>query len=56
MGGHAFMNDWSAPQAVQFVERVAGLAYSRPQAEDAWNRILAFFDEHLASSWRPRPD
>ena len=41
MGGHAFMNDWSAPQALQFVERIAGLAYSCPEAEDVWDRILA---------------
>ena len=29
------------------IERVAGLAYSEPEAEDAWWRILAFFGEHL---------
>jgi carboxymethylenebutenolidase len=29
------------------VERVAGLAYSAPEAEDAWKRILALFGEHL---------
>ena len=45
--GHSFMNDFHAPSALQFVERVAGLAYSEPEAEDAWRRILAFFDSHL---------
>jgi carboxymethylenebutenolidase len=45
--GHGFMNDWRYPQVVQFVERIAGLSYSRPEAEDAWARILTFFDEHL---------
>lgn len=45
--GHSFMNDWDNPRAVQFVERIAGLSYSRPEAEDAWKRILAFFDQHL---------
>jgi carboxymethylenebutenolidase len=47
--GHGFMNDWSAPQVLQFVERIAGLAYSRPEAEDAWRRILDFFGLHLAA-------
>jgi carboxymethylenebutenolidase len=46
--GHGFMNDFSAPPALQFVERVAGLAYSEPDAEDAWERILTFFKTHLA--------
>jgi carboxymethylenebutenolidase len=46
--GHGFMNEWKTPSAVQFVERVAGLSYSRPEAEDAWMRILTFFKEHLA--------
>ncbi|MBV9514954.1 MAG: dienelactone hydrolase family protein [Mycobacteriaceae bacterium] len=45
--GHSFMNDFPTPSAVKIVERIAGLAYSEPEAEDAWRRILAFFDEHL---------
>ena len=45
--GHSFMNDWGTPAPLRFVERTAGLAYSRPEAEDAWRRILAFFGEHL---------
>jgi carboxymethylenebutenolidase len=45
--GHSFMNDWGTRQPLQLVERIAGLAYSQPEAEDAWARILAFFDEHL---------
>lgn len=45
--GHSFMNDWGTPRALQFVERIAGLAYSAPEAEDAWERILAFFWIHL---------
>jgi carboxymethylenebutenolidase len=45
--GHSFMNDFGAPRALQFVERIAGLAYSEPEAEDAWRRILAFFEEYL---------
>ncbi|MCT7661349.1 dienelactone hydrolase family protein [Mycobacterium deserti] len=45
--GHSFMNEWKTPSQLHFVERVAGLHHSSPQAEDAWRRILAFFDEHL---------
>jgi len=44
--GHSFMNEFPAP--IQLVERIAGLAYSEPEAEDAWRRILAFFEKHLA--------
>jgi carboxymethylenebutenolidase len=45
--GHSFMNDWGTPGPLKVIERVAGMAYSRPEAEDAWQRILAFFGEHL---------
>ena len=31
--------------------RVAGLGFHQPSAEDAWGRILRFFDAHL----RDRP-
>jgi len=41
------MNDWGYPPVVQFVERIAGLSYSQSEAEDAWTRILAFFDDDL---------
>lgn len=44
--GHSFMNRHNAgPLAV--LERVAGLNYHEPSAEDAWRRILRFFDVHL---------
>jgi carboxymethylenebutenolidase len=46
--GHSFMNKFGTPAPLQFVERIAGLAYSEPEAEDAWRRILAFFGEHLS--------
>jgi carboxymethylenebutenolidase len=36
------------PGRLRSVENLAGLAYSRPEAEDAWRRILTFFSEHLA--------
>lgn len=45
--GHSFMNDWGTPGPVKVVERITGMAYSAPEAEDAWQRILAFFDQHL---------
>ncbi len=44
--GHSFMNRHnSGPFAV--LERVAGFGYHHPSAEDAWARILRFFDRHL---------
>lgn len=45
--GHSFMNNWPTPAPLRVVERTAGLAYSEPEAEDAWRRITAFFAEHL---------
>lgn len=45
--GHSFMNNWGTSAALRAVERIAGLAYSEPEAEDAWRRILAFFSAHL---------
>jgi carboxymethylenebutenolidase len=46
--GHSFMNDFGAPAPLRLIENVAGLAYSEPEAEDAWVRILTFFGQHLA--------
>ena len=44
--GHSFLNRHNTgPFAV--LERVAGLSYHHPSAEDAWARILRFFDAHL---------
>jgi carboxymethylenebutenolidase len=44
--GHSFLNRHNTgPFAV--LERVAGLSYHHPSAEDAWARILRFFDTHL---------
>jgi carboxymethylenebutenolidase len=45
--GHSFMNEWGFPRPVPTLERVVGYNYSEPEAEDAWRRIFAFFDEHL---------
>jgi carboxymethylenebutenolidase len=44
--GHSFLNRHNAgPFGV--LEKVAGLAYHHPSAEDAWARILRFLDTHL---------
>ncbi len=44
--GHSFLNRHNAgPFGV--LEKVAGLDYHHPSAEDAWTRILRFFDAHL---------
>jgi carboxymethylenebutenolidase len=44
--GHSFLNRHnSGPLAV--LERVGGFSYHEPSAEDAWRRILRFFDQYL---------
>ncbi|OBB98545.1 dienelactone hydrolase family protein [Mycobacterium sp. 852002-40037_SCH5390672] len=44
---HSFMNDWRLPWPGRVVERIVRLSYSEPEAEDAWQRIVSFFKEHL---------
>ncbi|MGE0215844.1 dienelactone hydrolase family protein [Mycolicibacterium sp.] len=48
--GHSFMNDHALPAPVRVVSGVVGMGYSAPEAEDAWQRILAFFAEHLSAA------
>jgi len=48
--GHSFMNDHSVPAPIRFVAGIAGMAYSHPDAEDAWQRILNIFEEHLTQA------
>lgn len=49
--GHSFMNRHnSGPFGV--LERVAGFSYHEPSAQDAWARILRFFEEYLAAPAR----
>ncbi|MCU1693120.1 MAG: Carboxymethylenebutenolidase [Frankiales bacterium] len=44
--GHSFLNRHGlGPFAV--LERIAGFGYHEPSAEDAWSRVLRFFDLHL---------
>jgi carboxymethylenebutenolidase len=44
--GHSFLNrhDLGPGRAIL---RVAGIGYHEPSAEDAWGRILRFFEAHL---------
>ncbi|MEO7745627.1 MAG: dienelactone hydrolase family protein [Actinomycetota bacterium] len=42
--GHSFLNHHGAFAPL---ERVAGLGFDQAAADDAWARILAFFDHHL---------
>jgi carboxymethylenebutenolidase len=44
--GHSFLNRPNLGPAGPLL-RVAGIGYHGPSAEDAWGRILRFFDEHL---------
>jgi carboxymethylenebutenolidase len=44
--GHSFLNRNSGTMALVF-GKVFGAGYHGPSAEDAWQRILAFFDAHL---------
>jgi carboxymethylenebutenolidase len=43
---HSFLNRPHLRPAAPLL-RVAGIGYHAPSAEDAWGRILRFFDEHL---------
>jgi carboxymethylenebutenolidase len=45
--GHSFLNRHPFGPAGALL-RVGGVGYHGPSAEDAWARILAFFDTHLA--------
>jgi carboxymethylenebutenolidase len=47
--GHSFLNRHNlGPFTV--LERVAGLGFHEPSAEDAWARILRFLDRHLRTA------
>jgi carboxymethylenebutenolidase len=45
--GHCFMNDPQIRGPLRVVQSIARMSYSAPEAEDAWQRIFAFFGEHL---------
>ena len=50
--GHSFLNRHDLGPGGAIL-RVAGIGYHEPSAEDAWGRILRFFEAHLALR-RPR--
>jgi carboxymethylenebutenolidase len=45
--GHSFLNRLNAGPAITPLMKFVGLGYHHPSAEDAWGRILDFFDTHL---------
>ncbi len=46
--GHSFMNDADGHRLVKIIGRpLLGVRYRPEEADDAWARILAFFDRHL---------
>ncbi|MDG4669353.1 dienelactone hydrolase family protein [Mycobacterium sp. 236(2023)] len=49
--GHSFMNDWrEAPLRLRVFEWTDTFKYAETEAEDAWERIITFFDEHLSDT------
>jgi len=51
--GHSFMNDHAASQVTKWsvvMGRFVASGYDEPSDHDARDRIVAFFDEHLAGS------
>jgi carboxymethylenebutenolidase len=52
--GHSFLNHHQLGP-FGLLERVAGFAHHEPSAQDAWRRILAFFDRHLRGAAGPAP-
>ena len=48
--GHSFMNRINTGPLISPLQRFVGLDYHHPSAEDAWKRILDFFDTHLAAA------
>jgi carboxymethylenebutenolidase len=51
--GHSFMNRINAGPLLGMGVRFTRFNYHHPSAEDAWRRILTFFDEHLARAPHP---
>jgi carboxymethylenebutenolidase len=48
--GHSFMNRINFGPGLNPVAHLVGLDYHHPSTEDAWRRILTFFDRHLAQA------
>ncbi len=51
--GHSFLNRINAGPLLGQVLTVTGFNHHHPSAEDAWRRILTFFDEHLRTEPGP---
>lgn len=49
--GHSFLEQFPVGPLAPLL-RVAGMGYEEASADDAWRRIRAFFDEHLAAGER----
>ncbi len=47
--GHSFMNRINAGPVLGTVVHLTHFDYNHAAAEDAWRRILSFFDEHLGN-------
>ncbi len=47
--GHSFLNRINTGPALGYVTKLVGMHYHHPSAEDAWQRILTFFDTHLST-------
>ena len=47
--GHSFMNRINVGPVFAPVLHLTGFDYHHPSSEDAWRRILVFFDEHLGA-------
>jgi carboxymethylenebutenolidase len=48
--GHAFLTDGHHPVAAVLTKPFMNVRYDGTVAEEAWGRILAFFDRHLAAA------
>jgi carboxymethylenebutenolidase len=51
--GHSFLNRINTGMMFSPIVHLAGFDYHHPSAEDAWRRILTFFDEHLRDATVP---
>jgi len=45
--GHGFMNDFGLPRTLKPVETLVRMEFSELEAEDSWNRVFGFFNDHL---------
>jgi carboxymethylenebutenolidase len=51
--GHSFLNRINAGPLFSPLVHFVGFDYHHPSAEDAWGRILRFFDEHVRDAGTP---